>query len=189
VVALTDEQTFSSGTRPVLAVSPDGSRIVFVGNKGLFVRPIGEFAARLIPGTDGALGPAFSPDGREIAFWSSTDRTVQRINADGGVPATIAPATQVITLAWSRYGLLAGNGPAGVVLLANGAAAKSILSIDARQYAYGPQFLPGGRHVLVSIANQSASSQEIVEQWRVVVYSVDTGATTLVRDGASAARY
>jgi len=189
VVALTDEQTFSSSTRPVVAVSPDGTRIVFVGNKGLFVRPIGEFAAHLIPGTEGALEPTFSSDGREIAFWSSTNRNVQRINADGGVPVTIAPATQAITLAWSRYGLLAGNGPAGVSLLANGGAATNIVSVDARQYAYGPQFLPGGRHVLVSIGNQAASSQEILEQWRVVAYSLDTGATTLVRDGASAARY
>ena len=192
VFTLTDEQTFSSSTRPVVAVSPDGTRIVFVGNKGLFVRPIGEFAARLIPGTEGALEPTFSFDGREIAFWSSTNRTVQRINSDGGVPVTIAPATQAITLAWSRYGLLAGNGPAGVSLLANGtngAAATNIVSVDARQYAYGPQFLPGGRHVLVSIGNQAANSQEILEQWRVVAYSLDTGATTLVRDGAAAARY
>jgi serine/threonine-protein kinase len=189
VLALTDEQTFTSSTRPVVAVSPDGSRIVLVGNKGLFVRPIGEFAARLIPGTEGALGPAFSPDGREIAFWSSVNRNVQRINADGGVATTIAPATDVVALSWSRYGLLAANGAGGVSLVATGAAPKNLVRLEPEQSAYGPQFLPGGRQVLFSIANRSSTSQDIFERWRVVAYSLDTGATTLVRDGAGAARY
>ena len=190
VIALTDEQTFSSGTRPILAVSPDGTNLVFVGNKGLFVRPIGEFAARLIPGTEGALGPAFSPDGHEIAYWSNTARTVQRISTEGGVPATIVPTSpQTISLEWSPYGMLAGDGLSGLSMLGNGTPAKKIMSLDARQFASSPRFLPGGRHVLVSIASQSSSSQETLERWRVVAYSLDSGATTLVRDGASAARY
>jgi Tol biopolymer transport system component len=55
-----------------LAVSPDGERVVFrasaEGRSQLYLRPLDSLAATPIPGTEGAVGPFWSPDGRQIAF-------------------------------------------------------------------------------------------------------------------------
>jgi acyl dehydratase len=56
--------------RRVLAISPDGTRLAYVAGNRLFIRAVSEFEARPVPGTEGALQPAFSPDGESLAFWA-----------------------------------------------------------------------------------------------------------------------
>ncbi len=57
-------------------LSPDGTVIVFVGQKGdgdnpqLYVRRLEQLQATPFGGTDGALMPFFSPDGRWIGFFA-----------------------------------------------------------------------------------------------------------------------
>jgi len=63
--------TFSSS----LALSPDGSHLAFVASRDgsrpqLFLRELGRFGAVSIPGTQGADGPFFSPNGQWIAFFA-----------------------------------------------------------------------------------------------------------------------
>src|SRR5229473_4016337 len=61
-----------TNTGPALALSPDGRRVVFVVAHGessqLAVRDLSSFDAKLIPGTEGAQTPFFSPDGEWLAF-------------------------------------------------------------------------------------------------------------------------
>ena len=67
--------TFVTGAS--LALSPDGTAIAFLGHKPsegiprLYVRRLERMEAALLPETDGADGPFFSPDGQWIAFFSS----------------------------------------------------------------------------------------------------------------------
>ena len=55
-------------------LSDDGSKLAFVGQQAgknyIFLRPLAEDDAKLVPGTEGAAlaGPTFSPDGRWLAF-------------------------------------------------------------------------------------------------------------------------
>jgi Tol biopolymer transport system component len=55
-----------------LALSPDGSTLVYKADRGgvaqLFRRDMSSLEAVAIPGTEGVSFPAFSPDGRSIAF-------------------------------------------------------------------------------------------------------------------------
>jgi serine/threonine-protein kinase len=93
--ALPEDQRFSNTGRSVVAISPDGTQIVYVANQRLYRRPIGELEARAIPGaedTRGITGPVFSPDGRSIAFYDNGDQTLKRIAVTGGSPVTICPA-------------------------------------------------------------------------------------------------
>ena len=58
---------------PVLALSRDGRTLAFVargvtGVQSLYVRPLDSNDAVLVPGSDTAEGPFFSPDGRWVAF-------------------------------------------------------------------------------------------------------------------------
>ena len=51
--ALPEGQVLSGGARQSVAISPDGTRIVYAANSRLFLRSIGELVAHPIPGTEG----------------------------------------------------------------------------------------------------------------------------------------
>ncbi|NIM00151.1 MAG: protein kinase [Acidobacteria bacterium] len=61
-----------AGIGTILAVSPDGSAIAFVAedseHRRLYLRRINDFDLQPLPGTEGATGPFFSPDGEWLAF-------------------------------------------------------------------------------------------------------------------------
>src|SRR5262249_33461611 len=50
-VSLPDGQTFPNGTRTMIAISPDGSQIVYVANSQLYLRALSDLEPRPIPGT------------------------------------------------------------------------------------------------------------------------------------------
>jgi len=86
---------------PVVAVSRDGAWLVYVGttatDRMLYVRDMSSGEVRPLPGTNGAIHPFFSPDGRWIGFL--TNDQVKKIPRDGG---TVIPLCQAISpiLAW-----------------------------------------------------------------------------------------
>ena len=57
-----------------LAVSPDGRRIAYTavadGRSRLYVRRLGGFETRAVPGTEGARQPFFAPDGSAVGFFA-----------------------------------------------------------------------------------------------------------------------
>lgn len=64
-----------------LAVSPDGTVIVYRENGMLVQRSLGEEDAQPIPGTEGAESPFYSPDGEWLAYLQ--DARFRRISPDG----------------------------------------------------------------------------------------------------------
>src|SRR5262245_4786011 len=62
----------SGGATTDVAISPDGTRLVYVGRRGstqqLYTRVVSELNVTPVPGTEGAIGPFFSPDGNWIGF-------------------------------------------------------------------------------------------------------------------------
>jgi hypothetical protein len=98
-ITLPQGQALTVNRRPV-ALSPDGTRIVYAANNGLFMRSTSEFDARPIPGADPGITPAFSPDGQSLVFYA--DSSIKRIAVAGGTALTIchldvAPSS----IAWS----------------------------------------------------------------------------------------
>jgi eukaryotic-like serine/threonine-protein kinase len=77
-------------------ISADGSEIVYAGESGgqaeLFLRPLGSFEGRAIPGTEGASQPFLSPDGKWIGFFA--DGKLQKVSRDGGAPIALAEVPQ-----------------------------------------------------------------------------------------------
>src|SRR5215470_4953951 len=83
-----------SGEVSHMALSRDGSLLAFVSpeeNSGLpvlYVQPIGAPNATLLPGTEGASYPFWSPDGAHVAFFANGK--LQRVPASGGTPQVLA---------------------------------------------------------------------------------------------------
>ena len=57
--ALPSDQSFTQDGRPLVAVAPDGSSIVYVANNRLFLRPMNRLEAQPIRGSEGSLNPVF----------------------------------------------------------------------------------------------------------------------------------
>ncbi len=86
-------------------MSRDGTKLVYVANRRLYLRPMTGFDSRVIPGSelpDGVQSPVFSPDGEWIAFRSVGDATIKRLPVTGGVPVTICAQQTPFGLNWSE---------------------------------------------------------------------------------------
>ena len=76
------EGTFlPAGVGSTLAVSPDGTKIVYLAEdldqRSLYVRGLDDFVSRPLPGTEGAGSPFFSPDGEWVGF--GTEEGISKI--------------------------------------------------------------------------------------------------------------
>jgi serine/threonine-protein kinase len=89
--------------RPALAISPDGSLLAYAaerqGAAGLFLRRLDATASTLLPGTEDASHPFFSPDGRWIGF--SASRKLKKVSIGGGAPVTICEAVNLRGASWA----------------------------------------------------------------------------------------
>jgi serine/threonine-protein kinase len=88
-------------TSAALAISPDGSTIVFkngVQDGRLWAKRRGELNPTSIPGTERASSPTFSPDGQWIAFVA--DQQLKKVRPAGGAVVTLADSVWSGGAAW-----------------------------------------------------------------------------------------
>ena len=89
-----------------VAVSPDGASIAYVaigdGIQQLYVRHLSSPEARLIPGTEGAVGPFFSPDSESLGFVAGSQ--LKTVAIGGGRPTVLASATNYRGGSWGSAG-------------------------------------------------------------------------------------
>src|SRR5215204_1984080 len=73
-VALPDGDEVAASEIAPLAVSPDGQRVVYVGRRAgkieLYMRTLYDPEPKMLPGTEGAVSPFFSPDGGWVGFFA-----------------------------------------------------------------------------------------------------------------------
>jgi eukaryotic-like serine/threonine-protein kinase len=147
---------FPRGTAE-MAVSPDGSRLVFValssdGTRHLWLRQFDSVASRMLDGTEDSGEPFWSPDSRSIAFFANG--RVKRIAETGGGPQIVCESggwggggtwNRDGTILFSRL-----NGPIWRVS-DTGGVPMPVTTVDASRKERGhawPVFLPDGRRFL-----------------------------------------
>ena len=144
----------SSGP-PVL--SPDGSRLAFTARdaKGkiyLYVRPLASSTAQALNGTDNAMYPFWSFDGRDLGFFA--DGKLKKIDANNGPPQTLCDAANARGGSWSQDGTIiftpTTNSPLMRVAAAGGNAEPATrLDVSRNENSHRwPVFLPDGKHFL-----------------------------------------
>jgi serine/threonine protein kinase/Tol biopolymer transport system component len=154
------------------AVSPDGRLLVFgaAGAKGspeLWVRPLDSLTARLLPGTENANFPFWSPDSKSLVFFNANK--LMRVEIAGGAPIALSDAryTGVSPLggAWNRGGTILFSGTDGLfkVAASGGIPARVTQTDTARQEsAHGfPQFLPDGKRFLYLVQSADETVQGV----------------------------
>ncbi|PYQ67390.1 MAG: hypothetical protein DMF54_04360, partial [Acidobacteria bacterium] len=92
-----------------MALSPDGRTLAFVANPGgarplLWIRPLDSLTAVPLPGTEDALHPFWSPDGRSLGFFTPT--SLKRVEASGGTPQRLCDAVAGRGGSWSSQGVI-----------------------------------------------------------------------------------
>ena len=70
-----------------VAITPDGSRVVYRGNNQLLVRALDELEPTVLSGLGAPRGLFISPDGQWIGFFDGT--TIKKVAITGGPPVTV----------------------------------------------------------------------------------------------------
>ncbi len=178
--------------RHTVAISPDGSRMVLVVANRLYVRSMTEFEAKPITGAEAAgsvTEPAFSPDGQSVAFFATSDNTIKRVAVSGGAPFTVCPATNPYGINWDETGIVFGQNDEKAVLRVspNSGTPETLVTLKDPERAHGPQMLPGGTHVLFTLATNQASDRW--DKADIVVQSLKSGERKRLVTGGTDARY
>jgi eukaryotic-like serine/threonine-protein kinase len=138
-----------------LALSPDGRTLVVAGTDAngqrLYQRTLGRLDATPLAGTEGAVGPFFSPDGAWIGFFAN--RRLKRVPAGGGAAVDITAVSSGYPsgASWgndNRIFFAAGYLSPLWVVDSGGGAAESLTTLDAGQGHRFPEILPDGRTLL-----------------------------------------
>lgn len=145
---------------PVLALSPDGNTLVFVGDdrgvRRLYKRALAEPDPRSIAGTEGAAAPFFSPDGAWIGFFDGP--ALKKVALAGGLPSAISDVTPITVNrggAWiapdSVLVAMSPNGGLSVRAINTGRVGRMVdwqpVTGDTAAYAW-PSAVPGTPYVV-----------------------------------------
>jgi serine/threonine-protein kinase len=184
----------SPGGGRSVAITPDGTRIVYIGGDGrqIFVRPLDRDDSIVLYAN--AVSPLnevlISPDGQSVGFGEGN--TIKRMALTGG-PATVvvsnaagfgatwaADDTIIFPTPDPASGLMRVSAAGGsATALTRPAAAQGELS-----HAW-PEILPGGRGVLFTILATTGG----IEAAQIAVCDLATGATKVLVQGGNHAQY
>jgi serine/threonine-protein kinase len=178
---------FSNMSRPMVAVSPDGSRFAFVANNTIYVRRLDELEASPFGGISEGPSPNtpfFSPDGQWLGFWSQTGY-LKKVSIRGGAPVVLCAASSPFGVSWGTDGSILFGQTQGIMRVdENGGDPELVIETKPDQQAFGPELLPDGRNVLFSLAVTTGGGRW--DQAQVMVRDLKSGTSRTLISGSDA---
>jgi serine/threonine-protein kinase len=189
-ISLPPTAPLAEGPFEKFAVSPDGNRIVYVGGNDptrLYLYSIDTLETKPLPGTEGARGPFFSPDGEWIGFYT-VGEGLKRITVRGGIPMLLGPERDLRGATWGRDGSIVFAqvvSPLRRISASGGQSEALPLGAPTLANVRWPSFLPKGESILLTMGDFSGD----YENAKLAVYSLKSRKTKSVLDGATYGRY
>jgi eukaryotic-like serine/threonine-protein kinase len=183
-----------AGEGSVLAIAPNGSRLAFVtrssdGKDHLALQLLDSGLSTVIPDTEGAAIPFFSPDSRWVAFFAGGK--LKKISVEGGKPTTLCGASNPRGASWGEDGNIVFAAENRVPLSrvsSSGGDPKPATELDVKNGEISnryPQVLPGGEAILFQSRTALGSNGEAT----IYVQSIKTGQRKTLVEGGSYAHY
>src|SRR5437016_5545279 len=181
-----------------IAISPDGSRLAYIGGprSQLLIRPRSQLQAIAVPGTEGVTSPFFSPDGRQVGFLR--DFIVQIASLDGGPPITVLDSLIGVSGAsWGPDNFIyadAIDDLRGLIRVEAkpGAVPRWFTTLDTARgeidHAW-PDVLPNGKGVLFTVRFRGKNGARGRISLSIAVADIPSGKHRVIVDDAMYARY
>ena len=185
-----------------LAISPDGGSLVYsasapkTGIQQLYLRPMDQNEAASIPGTEGAMGPFFSPDGEWIAFTAGGQ--LKKVPLHGGTSIALCAKQNPNPGSWGPDGTIVfaetqhSEGNVNGRLMRVTAAGHDLQVVTAPEKTSTefpprwPQVLPGANAILYVTGGTSAA---LSDDAMIVAQSLRTGERKILIHGGTSPRY
>jgi Tol biopolymer transport system component len=178
---------------PVIA--PDGTRVAYRARRAdgmpmLWVRDLARGESLVLPGTEDAAMPFWSPDSRDLGFFAGV--MLKRVSAAGGPVRMVADNVGTFGAnggAWGADGTIAFSGGLGLLRVpADGGAVTPLTKPATKDWVHlWPSFLADGRRFLFT-AKLWTSSAESSEQG-IYLGSLDSPDTRKLLPDLSSAVY
>jgi serine/threonine-protein kinase len=168
-----------------LALSDDGTQLVYKSGNQTFLRPMNRTQAVPIQSDSDVGNPFFSRDGKWIAFFAFFD--LKKVSGNGGAATSIATFKgRNFGGTWGPDGTIVFSTEAGLFSVSDqGGKPKLLLAPDRDGVLLAwPEFIPDGRSLLFS--RLPAGSADAAE---IVLLDLKTSKSTVVAHGATGARY
>jgi len=201
--SIVDRDLMTSNSTPI---APDGRTVAMIvdgqGGSMLAVRSLDRFDPVVIPGTEGALNPFFSPDGEWIGYF--TRSSLMKVQVGGGTPRTICEIRGLVrfdpwnsgdysTADWHANGSIVFSSgywralvdkPGLYVVSAAGGIPRPISQLAGESISHeNPSFTPDGDHVLFTMRYLGAQN-DLLE-----VVDTASGERRVVMEGATTGRF
>jgi serine/threonine-protein kinase len=188
-VELPADAPLDAGVRAPLALSPDGTRLVYVaarpGGRELYLRPLDRYEAEPLPGTEGAEDPFFSPDGKWVGFFA--EGKIKKISLSGGLPISLCDAQTGRGAAWGSDGAIYFIVRKRLSRVSADGGEPEPLSQAGSEWAgfdqRAPHVLPGAGAALLTLSKGFFSEE------RLAALSLRTGETKVVLYDAVSPHY
>jgi serine/threonine-protein kinase len=173
---------------PTAVLSPDGTRLVYIangpdGNSLLMTRLVDRTEATPLPGTEGAAGPFFSPDGQWVAFHAGGK--LKKISVNGGAAVVLCEAPVLVGGSWGEDGnIIAALSLRGLSRIPSAGSDPQPFTQPHESHRW-PQILPGGDAVLFTAGSAGA----IQDTASIVVQALNTGRRKVLLRGGYYGRY